>query len=380
MLPAWRILDANANRAREGLRVLEDIARFVLEHAGLAERCKQARHAITGAMEDLGRACGGGDGTITLAWRDSACDVGVGIKVSGELARADIASVVEANAGRAAEALRVLGEIAKTMHAGASGSNSGDAAVSSAANLVAKSCATFEQVRYEVYELHRVIGLALGAGGFSSGTSDNQPRVCVLLTQRLCTHHAWDRVASIALDARADMIQLREKDVPDRELLDRAKRLVAMCREHNARCVINDRPDIALLAGAWGVHVGQTDLSVADIRRLAGRGLHIGVSTETLDQARAAAQQGADLCGVGPMFPTTTKEKPRLAGPAYLAAYLAEPATARLPHLAIGGITPANVSELARVGCKGIAVSSVVCSSPAPGEVVGALRQVLVPQ
>lgn len=380
MLPAWRILDANANRAREGLRVLEDIARFVLEHAGLAERCKQARHAITGAMEDLGRACGGGDGTMALAWRDSACDVGVGIKVSGELARANIGSVVEANAGRAAEALRVLGEVAKTMHAGATGAKAGDAPVHGDTNLVAKSCATFERVRYEVYELHRAVGLALGSGGIFSGTSEDQPRVCVLLTQRLCTHHGWDRVAAISLEAGADMIQLREKDVADRELLDRAKRLVAMCREHNARCVINDRPDIALLAGAWGVHVGQTDLSVADIRRMAGRGLRIGVSTENLEQARDAAEHGADLCGVGPMFPTTTKEKPRLAGPAYLAAYLAEPATARLPHLAIGGITPANVIELARAGCRGVAVSSVVCSSPAPDEAVGALRRVLVPR
>jgi len=113
---------------------------------------------------------------------------------------------------------------------------------------------------------------------------------------------------------------------------------------------------------------------------MAGRGLRIGVSTENLEQARDAAEQGADLCGVGPMFPTTTKEKPRLAGPAYLAAYLAEPATARLPHLAIGGITPANVIELARAGCRGVAVSSVVCSSPAPDEAVGALRRVLVPQ
>jgi thiamine-phosphate pyrophosphorylase len=357
MHQAWRILDANANRAREGLRVLEDVARFVLEHAALAERCKVARHAVTGAMEDLGRASGAG-GSLALAWRDSACDVGVGIKVSGEMARADLASVVDANAGRAAEALRVLGEIAKTLH---------DA---SEHGHVAPACAAFEHARYEAYELHRAIALALGA---ASSASDPQPRVCVLLTQRLCTHHAWDRVATLALAAGADMIQLREKELDGRELLDRARRLVALCREHGAKAVINDRPDIALLAGAWGVHVGQGDLSVRDVRRLAGRSLRIGVSTETLEQAWDACEEGADLCGVGPMFATATKAKPRLAGPAHLAAYLNDPRASRLPHLAIGGITPGNVAELTAVGCRGVAVSSAVCGSPAPGEAVGEL-------
>lgn len=362
MLPVWRILDANANRAREGLRVLEDVARFALDHASLAERCKVARHAVTSAMEDLASAGGERDGAKAIAWRDSACDVGVGLKVSGELVRADMASVVEANAGRASEALRVLGEVAKTLQG------------AEANPRVAQACAAFERTRYETYELHRAVALALGAG---NAGGDEQPRVCVLLTQRLCTHHTWDRVAQLSLEAGADMIQLREKDEPDRELLDRAKRLVAMCREHGARCVVNDRPDIAMLAGAWGVHIGQTDLSVEAVRRLAGRSLRVGVSTEHLDQARAAAEQGADLCGVGPMFATTTKDKPRLAGPAYLTAYLADPATARVPHLAIGGITPANIGDLVRVGCRGVAVSSVVCSSPTPREAVGALRAAL---
>jgi thiamine-phosphate pyrophosphorylase len=362
MLPAWRILDANANRAREGLRVLEDVARFVLEHAALAERCKTARHAITGAMEDLGRASLAEGGSLALAWRDSACDVGVGIKVTGELARADLASVVDANAGRSAEALRVLGEIAKTMH------DAGDH------GRVARACAAFEHARYEAYELHRAICLALGA---ASPASDPQPRLCVLLTERLCTHHAWDRVATLALAAGADMIQLREKDFDGRELLDRARRLVAMCREHRAKAVINDRPDIALLSGAWGVHVGQSDLSVRDVRRLAGRSLRIGVSTETLEQAWAAAEDGADLCGVGPMFATATKDKPRLAGPEYLAAYLQDPRASRLPHLAIGGITPGNIDQLIAVGCRGVAVSSAVCSSPDPGRVVGELLAAL---
>ncbi len=350
MQQGWRIIDANANRAREGLRVIEDVARFVLEDAALAERCKRVRHLVTRAIAMIG-----GDAIRELAWRDAVGDVGAGIKVDAELARADLAGVVGANAGRATEALRVLAELMK-VQASIAGMH--------AAN---EAHALIEAARYEVYEIERATGLALGAG------DKFQPRVCVLISERLCVHHAWEQVAGLALAAGTEMIQLREKDLSDRELLARAQRLVAMCREHGARCVINDRPDIAMLAGAWGVHVGQGDMPIRDIRRLAGRSLRVGVSTENMSQALEAVASGADQCGVGPMFVTTTKEKQRIAGPSYVREYVGTPSTARVPHLAIGGITPANVSDLVAAGCLGIAVSSVVCGASEPDEMVGKL-------
>ena len=101
--------------------------------------------------------------------------------------------------------------------------------------------------------------------------------------------------------------------------------------------------------------------------------LLIGASTNTLAEAQDAVRNGADLCGVGPMFLTTTKHKPVLAGPAYLREYLADPLTSRVPHLAIGGITPATVRALASAGCRGIAVSSAVCGASEPGEVCRSL-------
>ncbi|MBY0261008.1 MAG: thiamine phosphate synthase, partial [Phycisphaerales bacterium] len=103
-----------------------------------------------------------------------------------------------------------------------------------------------------------------------------------------------------------------------------------------------------------------------EARRLAGSGLLIGVSTSNMDQALAAAQGGADVCGVGPMFATSTKHKPVLAGPEYLRSYLENEQTARVPHLAIGGITPDSARIVAAAGGRGIAVSSAVCSSPDP--------------
>jgi thiamine-phosphate pyrophosphorylase len=152
-----------------------------------------------------------------------------------------------------------------------------------------------------------------------------------------------------------------------------------MCREHAAASIVNDRPDIALLAAADGVHLGQEDLRIADARRLAGMTLLVGVSTANMEQARAAAGEGADYCGVGPMFHTTTKDKPRLSGPAYLREYLADERTARVPHLAIGGIGPGNIADLAGAGCRGVAVSSAVCGSPDPAEVCREILRRLPP-
>jgi thiamine-phosphate pyrophosphorylase len=175
-------------------------------------------------------------------------------------------------------------------------------------------------------------------------------------------------------------VQLREKALEGGELLARARRLVEIVREVRGEeraglpaVVVNDRPDVALLAGADGVHLGQTDLPIAEVRRLAGFRLLVGVSTANLEQARAAVRGGADYCGVGPMFATRTKDKPVLSGPEYLRGYVGDPATSLRPHLAIGGITPENVGRLYEVGCRGIAVSAVVCGAEDPAGVCRAL-------
>jgi len=139
--------------------------------------------------------------------------------------------------------------------------------------------------------------------------------------------------------------------------------------------IVNDRVDVALVAGVAGVHVGRQDLSVEQVRRLAGTSLLVGVSTSSPEEAAAARRAGADYCGVGPMFPTTTKHKPVIAGPEALKACLELPDM--LPHLAIGGITADNVAALAAVGVRGVAVSSCVCGSSAPEETCRRLRAAL---
>ena len=141
--------------------------------------------------------------------------------------------------------------------------------------------------------------------------------------------------------------------------------------------IINDRTDIALLAGASGVHLGQEDASVASVRELAGERLLVGVSTHDFAEARKALHDGADYVGVGAMFRTATKDRDT-SGPEYLAAFLELTREQRpLPHLAIGGIAPENVGDLVAVGCRGVAVSSVVCGSDDPAGVCRRLRGAL---
>lgn len=147
-----------------------------------------------------------------------------------------------------------------------------------------------------------------------------------------------------------------------------------MGRGNGVGIVVNDRLDVALLAGATGVHVGQRDFAVEDVRRVAGHRLLVGVSCASVEQARRAASAGADYLGLGPMFASQTKIKPELAGPELVRGVLGEPVAGGLPHLAISGITPGNVDELVTAGVRGVAVSSAVCSSEDPA---GACRTIL---
>ena len=167
-------------------------------------------------------------------------------------------------------------------------------------------------------------------------------RLYVLLTESLCRGD-WYATAEAALIGGAGAIQLREKHLGEAELLDRAKRLRVLCDEHRALFILNDRPDIALAAGAHGVHVGQQDMSTADARRLLGSEFIVGLSTHTIQQAQAALVDPPDYLAVGPMFRSPTKPQRHLAGPDTLNAVRN---ITLLPLVAIGGITADNADQL----------------------------------
>ena len=338
-----RIIDANANRAREALRVMEDAARFILDDADLSARLKGLRHDLASAL---------GDGARELAWRDTPGDVGTAIATASEYRRESVREVVVAAAKRLTEALRSIEEYAKASALNPDRQGRGGPILPAAV----------EQLRYRAYDVEQALVLAMGTGRAP------QWRLCVILTEALCAHHGWRDVARLAMDGGADCLQLREKHLDSGELLARARELVAMARPRGVSVMVNDRADIALLAGADGVHVGQSDLSVGDVRRLAGVELLVGVSTTTIEQARRALLDGADYCGIGPVFPTTTKEAPggrsdgSVAGTTFVRAYAAHDPPLP-PHLAIGGITLENVAEVAAAGARGVAVSASVCGA-----------------
>ena len=336
-----RICDANCNRAREAMRVLEDYARFVLNHAELCQTLKALRHDFQNATAALQQTA--------IAARDTAGDVGTHITTESEASRESLASVVTAAAKRLGESLRTIEEYLKLDDA--------------------RAASQIEQLRYREYDIERAILLTLSPGRERM----RSVVLYVLLTESLC-RRPWLETAELALKGGADCIQLREKDLEGAELLARARQLIALCRRYNALCIINDRPDIALLSDADGVHVGQSDLPAREVRQLIGPHKIVGVSTHAIEQARQAVLDGADYVGVGPIFPSTTKQKDKLAGLAY-----AEQAAAQLPipAIAISGITSQNSSQLKAVGIRAIAVSSAVISDIDPESALRTLKATL---
>ena len=160
-------------------------------------------------------------------------------------------------------------------------------------------------------------------------------------------------LARILLDAGAHVMQLRVKDAPGRELLAAAHAIAAMCRERGALLIVDDRADIAMLAGAAGVHLGQEDLPLEAARRLAGRDMIIGISTHNVEQAIAAERGGADYIGFGPMYPGGLRNNVAGKGLAMLREVRA---AVGIPIVAIGGITEATVAETLVAGADACAI------------------------
>jgi thiamine-phosphate pyrophosphorylase len=170
-------------------------------------------------------------------------------------------------------------------------------------------------------------------------------------------------ILDAALAGGSRLIQLREKEWPSGRVLPLAERLRARCAASGATFIVNDRVDLAVAAGADGVHVGQDDLPARAARPLLRPGMILGVSTHSVAQARAAQADGADYIAVGSMFPTRSKAGFELVGPELLRKLRGE---IRVPLIGIGGITHANVGEVIAAGADGVAVISAVCDAPDP--------------
>jgi len=159
------------------------------------------------------------------------------------------------------------------------------------------------------------------------------------------------------------MVQLREKEWPSGRLLPLAERLRTRCAEAGVTFIVNDRVDLALALRADGVHLGQDDLPARAARPLLRPGMILGISTHSVEQARAALADGADYVAVGSMFATPTKREFQLVGPELLRKLRGE---IPVPLVGIGGITHDNVEEVIRAGADGVAVISAVGAADDP--------------
>ena len=162
------------------------------------------------------------------------------------------------------------------------------------------------------------------------------------------------------LKAGVTMLQLREKNADGGEFLEKALKLRELTKKYNAKFIIDDRIDIALLCDADGVHVGQSDMEAGDVRKKLGPDKIIGVSAQTVEQAILAEKHGADYLGVGAVFPTGSKDDAEDVPFETLKAICE---AVSIPVIAIGGITKDNVKELAGSGICGIAVISAIFAS-----------------
>ncbi len=308
----YRILDANLDRTREGLRIIEEWCRFGLNNGQFTEECKRLRQEVAiWHTSDLRAA------------RDTPGDSGTELTHPQEEHRSSVKSLLQANFCRVQEALRVLEEYGKLYHP-----NMGSA---------------FKQMRYRVYTLESNL----------MGYQHHQ----LLWRSRLylVTSPSETLVTTVesALKGGLTLVQYRDKTADDTLRLEQATKLRQLCHAYGALFIINDRVDLALAVDADGVHLGQQDMPIATARQLLGPQRLIGRSTTNSEEMQAAIAQGADYIGVGPVYETPTKVGKPAAGLEYV-SYASQ--NSSIPWFAIGGIDANNINDVIDAGAKRVAV------------------------
>jgi len=312
-----RILDANINRVSEGLRVIEEITRFILEDDCLFMAVKIIRHDFKSTV--IGLKSGG------IYSRNSMSDIGKSTYSSSERSRAGVLDILRSNAARSEEGLRVLEEFSKI-----SGSFLGK---------------TFKSLRFRVYDVESKISNAVS----------KQKKLDFDLY--VVTQGDHIKACKSAIDAKVKIIQLRDKAATRIEYYKYARQVAKICKKNKVTFIVNDHADICVAVDADGIHIGQEDLPVKVIRKILGPGKIIGVSTHSLRQAVDAQKNGADYISIGPVFETPSKPGWQGLGLKTVKAVLKK---VNIPVVAIGGINEDNVKSVVDAGVKRAAVIRAV--------------------
>jgi thiamine-phosphate pyrophosphorylase len=321
---AARIVDANLNRCREGLRCAEEYARFVLCDRGRAGALRAIRHDLAAAAGRL----------------FSAQELSAGRGASGDILAAEPAAprgspeaVAAAALARCSEALRAVEEYGGLLNPAAP--------------------AEFSRMRFRSY----TVAQEMSGGPCVRRRRLAEAKLYVLLTGSLCRSGSVLETARLAAEGGADLFQYREKELDDAAFLANARSLAGLCASLGVLLVINDRPHIARLAGADGVHLGQGDLPAAEAREIMGPGMLLGRSTHSPEQAAAAVAEGADYIGVGPVFETRTKAHADAVGLDYVRHCAAG---VDLPGFAIGSVNGDTVDRVLEAGARRLAICTAI--------------------
>jgi thiamine-phosphate pyrophosphorylase len=321
-----RIMDANANRAAEGVRVIEEIVRFWIGDAALTARLKDLRHEIRSAA--AAAAAG------AVAHRDAAADVGAASATASELSRGSIGIVARANFSRAEEALRVLEEFGKLLDADAS--------------------RRFKHLRFALYSIERIFFLE---GGAAAGAMPERPFLYPILDRALVAAADVAAAAEALVAGGAGIVQYRAKGVPRDEMRRDLVSVIAAARPAAVPVIVNDDVELAVETGADGAHVGAADVSPEEARAMLGPGAILGVTANDVEGIAKAPAGAASYVAVGPVFASEIKPEVPAVG---LDAVRRARSLAKTPLVAIGGITPANAASVIAAGADGIAVVSAV--------------------
>ena len=337
-----RIIDANLNRIGEGLRLLEDIARLLLDDAALTQQLKTMRHELIRGDLPFHQQL--------LQARNSASDVGIDIEAAGEEKQRELPITIVANSRRVQESLRTLEELAKIP-----------------GTVPELDSEKFKQARFDLYTIEQKLLSRLLR-------KDKVKRISglyVIIDTQALKGHSHTEAASQIISGGAKTIQLRDKLHSKKELLPIAQQLKELCAEHNVLFIVNDYLDLALATEADGLHLGQDDLPVEVARKLLPMDKILGCSTTSVDQAIAAESDGADYIAVGSIYPTSSKETVKVVGLDRL-RQVRQAITS--PLVAIGGITRDNAAEVIAAGADAVAVISAILQAENAKE---ATRQII---
>lgn len=324
-LVVLRILDANANRCAEGLRVVEEIVRFSMDDPVLFERFKELRHAVRLAVEAIT--------SRSHRFRDSEGDVGRSLSTRTENYRDSLEAVARANFARSQEALRVMEEFGKLIEP--------------------EKALRFKQLRFELYTLERnFFGRSVPRGKLP------QPPFLYGLLDRV--YVSGDGVAETAdrlLEGGVDVIQYRAKGIDTGERRADLVTIIARAAAGSIPVIVNDDPELAAEVGAAGVHLGVEDPSPEQARAILGPEGIVGLTVHSTPEFEGASLEAIDYVAVGSIYPSETKRDVAAVGLGLLRELKSRVAA---PVVAIGGISLANVDEVLDAGADGIALVSAL--------------------